>query len=53
MNLAEEEARLALATRHVVEGERRVTEQMILIDHMVMSGQATAVARDLLAILAE
>ncbi len=34
-----------------MEGERRITEQTILIDHLVMDGQDTATARDLLTVL--
>ena len=50
-DLEQERAHLALADRHIAEGERRVADQTHRVEHLAEQGYDTARARDLLRLL--
>jgi len=50
-DLDQEHAHLALADRHLAEGERRVADQSALIRRMSGQGHDTAMAREFLKVL--
>ncbi len=52
-DLQREREDLILADRHLAAGERRITEQTLLIQRMTEQGFNTAIAEDLLRLLEE
>ncbi|MBO1909737.1 hypothetical protein J4G37_33700 [Microvirga sp. 3-52] len=52
-DMQQEREHLAKADRHIAEGERRVAEQIALIERMIGSGQSTALAEEFLQTLEE
>lgn len=53
LNLVDEQEKLAMADRHIADGERRISEQALLVEHLQAAGDSAESAERLLANLKE